>query len=525
LESSHLINSALLPLINQSVMPSSTGNGLQEKLTQALPAPFTCQTRYIHSPANPSDPLFSPLPGQEPEKTRCSNHFLTVGVDAASLPQSVATGHVVSFAIEVLIYSSKRVTTIFVSKLDSTSYLPRTRPSPIKTVVTNFLTWLADEERRKHPARKIVISLFARAQAQYLFPGSSEDDNKHVLDDRQLIKWWARVLDPIIPSTPSDVRYQGYLTVPGYAMAELRSFMPSQGGTRWIPGNPLLELATARGIPEHAPPRCLLPRFPDDPKARFISELDDEIGIIRDSEATASPSKHKSGRWKSVVNLDQFWEQMEFRQECSSGRAVGFLWLVISPGEGGEIGEHDAGTTDPSSQQSFISSATCSDPPTTTSNSARKTRKPLTGPIIPRLPKIKSAASSLSNMQVQLDAASGNGILVTKDSYDKAISALLHLDFSSLEIAILSTAKWIEEIKGITGLIRDFAGDVTGVAQAESTAVVASNAGSAVNDLGGMIRKKRKGERGQAEPTEPEPPLVNVLVGGLVRKKTKADRS
>ncbi|KAF2207154.1 hypothetical protein CERZMDRAFT_23760, partial [Cercospora zeae-maydis SCOH1-5] len=505
---------------------------LRDELRDALPTGFNCKTRYLHSPPKPCDSLFSSLPGQNPEKTRLASHFLTVSVNATTLPQQ-GTGDVINFAIEVLVYTTRRLTTIFVSKVDSTAYIPRIKPSPVKTAVTTFLKWLAEKERLKRPNRKIVVSLFARAQSQYLFPGSSDDKGKHVLDDRQLIGWWARVLDPIIPVSEADdagkeerPRYQGYLTVPGYAKTELRSFMRPNTATaepRWLPGHPLLELGRARGVPEHAPPRCLLPRFPDDPKARFISDLDDEIGVSQDSQLTASPSKVKSARWKSVMSLEQFWEQMEFRQECSSGRVVGFLWLVISPNtdEDGVFDSDNVAVANADSQDSTTSMdlAPTSEPNriTATNGSPKKRkRKPLTGVIIPRLPKIKSTQSNLLDMQAQLDAESGDGVLVNADGYDKAMSAMLHLDFSTLEAAIWSTTKWITEVQSIAGLRGDFAADVSGMAKLEVVASSTAANGTGVNDMSGMIRKKRKAEPAAQEPHQP---AINMLGGGMVRKK------
>lgn len=82
--------------------------------------------------------------------------------------------------------------------------------------------WLAtgQRQRTKSTGTKIVISLFARAQSQYLFPGSADHGKKHVLDDRQLIRWWARVLDPLFPTKANsdlsqEMDLHGYMTVPG----------------------------------------------------------------------------------------------------------------------------------------------------------------------------------------------------------------------------------------------------------------------------------------------------------------------
>lgn len=539
----------------------SQASSLKEALENALPSGFLCNVRYLRTPPKSCDSLFSALPGAEPEKTRLSSHFLTVCVDPASVPSNSATkiaagtSDVLSFAIEVLVYTTKRLTTIFVSKIDSTSYITRQRPSPVQRTATTFLRWLADEQLRKKPRCKVVISLFARAQAQYLFPGSSDERggslNKHVLDDRQLIKWWARVLDPILTidgAASSSAKYQGYLTVPGYEGNELRrSFMPlSRTGElinpNWLPSHPLIELGQARGLPVHAPPRCLLPRFPDDPKARYIMELDEEIGISQESQVTASPAKKKAGHWTSVRDLRSFWETMEFRQECSSGRVVGFLWLVISPDQeednesldgsvAGEDVASQASVTDGMGSQKSRRRATKEK-----ESAAKKRRPALTGPIIPRAPRLKGGSSNLSNTSDDSGVADPHltkGLLISQDGYDKAMQTLLNLDFANLDIAVQSSRKWLSEVMSTCRLHQDFAVAVAGTAKAEMVVVTCSqNGAGAVNDLGSMVRKKRRagdadGPSSAAVSQDAAPangaaePGVNVLSAGMIRKKPK----
>ncbi|SMR60156.1 unnamed protein product [Zymoseptoria tritici ST99CH_3D1] len=537
---------------------ASSPTSLQETLSAVLPAGFNCTIRYVQSPAKPCDPLFSAPPGQPAERTRLASHFLTLSVEPASLghettqDSSAGGNDVISFAIEVLLYTTRRLTTLFVSKVDSTSYIPRQRPSPIQTTVTTFLRWLADNERRR-PTRKIVISLFARAQAQYLFPGSSDNKSKHVLDDRQLIKWWARVLDPIIPSLPptsTDPSYQGYITVPGYATSELkRSFMPASSikdPPNWLPGHPLTSLAATRHIPSDAPPRCLLPRFPDDPKARFIQDLDDEIGISQDSQPTSSssnlssPSKkgasNKSGgKWKSILDIERFWEAMEFRQECSSGRVVGFLWLVISPSSTAtkDIIETQSQDSEvlPSSPTPTPSSPLPSNLPSQPNHRSTRRRIPLSGPIIPRQPRLKSGSSStLSTMTSNPPSHPGGAILLSEEVYDKAMQTLLASDFSTLSHAVRSTERWIGEIRsGIEGSA-DVGLKVVGTKEVAAQAVGKETV-DGVNDLGGMsmiVRRKRKGDGGEGgvetklveAPQEPSD-KVNILAASMVRKKAK----
>lgn len=513
--------------------PAKPGS-LKDALAASLPESFHCRVRYVHSPPKPCDALFSPPQGLEPERTRLANHFLTVSTKPKSDSDSSESGDVIFLGIEALVYSTKNLTTIFVSKADSTGYLPQQRPSPIKMIATAFMKWLSAKERHKHPSRKLVISLFARSQTQYLFPGSADNAGKHVLDDRQLIKWWARILDPILPKAneSQDIEYDGYITVPGYSASELRSYMPSHGaGSQWHAGDPLIELAETRGVSIAAPPRCLLPRFPDDPKARFMLDLDTEMGIAEDP-TTVSPSKRKaSGKWKSVRDLERFWEAMEFRQECSSGRVVGFLWLVIR-NKGGKASTVEALSQDLSQDLSLgvpmSDAATQPENLPILSSPTKKRRKPLTGPIIPRQPRLKGGSSSLSASSdlISMINSSSEGLILSKEGYDKAMQKLLHLDFADIKLAIQSTSKWVSEVSGISGIKNNWSFEVVGTAKVDVSARSAANGTGQVNDLGGMIRKKRKADDqstpiADAAPAASEAPAVNVLSAGMIRKKPK----
>ncbi|GAB1733977.1 hypothetical protein NU195Hw_g832t1 [Hortaea werneckii] len=582
---------------------------LKDALEAALPdktnqaSQFGCRIRYIHTPAKSCDPLFSPPPGQPPEKTRLASHFLTVGVDCASvagpvdqLPESCQNQQegVLGLGVEILVYTTKHLTTLFVSKADTTGYIPAQPPSKTKAVCKTFLQWLVTQEQSKHPRRRIVVSLFARAQDQYLFPGSIEHKAKHVLDDRQLIRWWARILDPLLDIPKSDEHnasheadITGHLVIPGYDQHELRSYLPKTKhphGRTWNPRHPLIELAEARGVPPTAPPRCLLPRFPDDPKARFMQELDDEIGLAENQPTTASPSKRKAGFWNNIKDINRFWEAMEFRQECSSGRVVGFLWVVISPPSlagGSQADGTVAGGSQESqlSQSSTNSAPASSQPPptsdptasqeadsslpkslatsTTTSPSkprqqtkpSKRRHRPLSGPIHPRKPRLKGSSSSSltssssSNLNTLLNnpQTPSNGLLLSKETYETAMQTLLNLDFAHLEIAARSTTKWVREVSRNCGLIRDFGVEVKGLNTDGGAAgdMVQGGGGGGrgeageakVNDLGGMVRKKKRkvgddepqqqiDSSGQGREEEQQPP-VNVLGAGMVRKKAK----
>lgn len=320
---------------------------LWELLAQELPAGVKITVRHVTSTPTPCAALFAAPPGEEPEDTFCANHFLSVSIHKGD--RSDRGPEIIVFGIEVLVYSTAHLTTLFVSKADSTGYLhllqTASKVSLLRLISNTFLSFLVRTHQR--PGVRLNLSLFARAQNQYLFPGSIHNTGKHVLDDRGLIKWWCRVADPILreyepesgslekglldramESTKSSAT--AFLIVPGCDKLETRSFFPPAAKNdlkerpRWVNSYPVRQLCDN---PE-APPRCLVPRLPDDPKTRFLIDLDDELP--EPTEAKEGDQK-KLGQWKSVRSLEQFWEMMSFRQECSAGRLVGFLWLVINP--------------------------------------------------------------------------------------------------------------------------------------------------------------------------------------------------
>lgn len=309
---------------------------LLETLADALPLDLKLLFYHISTPPIPTSALFSAPPGQSEEKTFCENHFLAVSLPAKQASEE----ELLVFAIEVLVFTTRSLTTIFVSKADSTGYLHLlnirpSSPSIVRAISTKFLSYLV---KNGLYAPRLVLSLFARSQSQYLFPGSYLNPGKHVLDDRQLIRWWSRTVNPILaeyepsmlnhcPNDGLSISSEAYMIIPGCDRFETRAFFPpsakSERISRWSNSYPRDFI-----VPDgSAPPRCLIPRFPDDPKARFLEGLDSEI---------SGPEGFSIGEWRSVKSLDQFWEMMAYRQECSAGRLVGFIWVVFTAPQQGQ---------------------------------------------------------------------------------------------------------------------------------------------------------------------------------------------
>lgn len=506
---------------------------LKTRLGSVLPKDKAFNVYHLSTPPTKCDPLCSPPPSQRPDRTYCEKHFLSVAIDQPS--EEDTKKQVFVLGAEIFIFTTARATTIFVSKADSTGYLhllklPAGTPSPIREVCATFVRFLADKRKRKDV--QLVVSLFARAQGQYLFPGSVKNEGKHVLDDRGLVKWWCRVLDPLLEPTT-----RGYIVVPGMEVQETRAFVPrgSNASGRWTADHPLERISHYTKEFDWVPPRCLIPRYPDDPKSRFRDELDEE--------ATGNAHFRATGGWKSVRTLETFWEMMAFRQECSSGRLTGFIWVVyndepeakepVLPTPDASFSANAANPPSTPQKQRTISNVTPSTTPRKLFPSAndpkppdflkkKRTKKPkkkkLKGPIIPRQPRAKTAQRNYLLKQpahtayYSWDPAGRGEKIVSEKDYKRMVELLLHLDFATIEKAVGSTQRWVNE----TSIWGQWGYSVVGKREtpAATTAKVEEN-GQQVNNLTGLVKRKRT-DSGTG-PSEP-----NVLSAGLIRKKPKA---
>lgn len=537
---------------------------LADLLAKVLPTGAELTVRHVSSTPAPSAALFAAAPGQDPEPTFCESHFLSVSIDSSEHDGA----EIIVFGMEVLVYNTAHLTTMFVSKADSTGFLHllklQQKVSVLRLVSSTFLSYLARSHQR--PGVRLVVSLFARAQDQYLFPGSIENAEKHVLDDRGLIKWWCRAVDPILREnepesvskdwkTPSTVEAAktsatAYLIVPGCDRFETRSFFPAsvksdpQDRPRWLVSYPIQQMCRDPS----APPRCLVPRLPDDPKTRFLIDLDDELPEPVEGENVPCGN----GQWKSVKSLDQFWEMMSFRQECSAGRLVGFLWLVINP-----PGLMNS-TTMASQAGTMTSAATASSvEKVPQSSTASETEMP----VVDGEGHVRAAATSsepqpepepatsskqrpvASSAEVQSEDTvpfhwpeAGRGhVVLSEADYKKMMDGVLDQFYDAAEI-VASTKSYIDQVASLADELT-WGKRVTGTHSQHDT----TNQSVTTNNLldSGLIRKRKKPEGEEEkkdaneaiiaqpsgadspESTASQPAAVNVLSAGLIRKKKK----
>ncbi|KAF1918922.1 histone acetylation protein-domain-containing protein [Ampelomyces quisqualis] len=573
-----------------------TPKSLQDLLAEQLPQGVSFTFYHYSTPPTKSAAVFSAPPHAKPERTYCESHLLAASIERPHAEHSGLPEELLVLAIEVLIYTTRSLTTIFISKADSTGCLselqipPSQSSSPLKVICGTFVSWLARERQRE--GRKLVVSLFARAQDQYLFPASIDNKNKHVLDDRGLVKWWCRVLDPMVCQYKAEeerrpfaerlkeganthnnkseslweATAKGYLVIPGFDSHDTLRYTPPSpvpnAPRRWASTHPLLQIAPHPA----APPRCLVPHFPDDPKARFLDELDEELPD-RGSDAMAAeggtPSK-SNGIWKSVKTLDQFWEFMAFRQECSSGRIVGFIWVVVTPQqpsipEEGEDKPSQQMNSQPLPQNDLQGSERN---PGTKIKAKRKTKsKTEYGPIPLKLPRIKQTSSNLSTVSsasrksaakevpenspyYKWPSQSRGTICFSTKDYNRAHEILIHQNFGTPASTAKATKRWRDEIAVLGGVDKAWGWVVTGAKEHVATARPVSGGTSVTTVMG--VRKKRKPDvpAGSAahssegirdlgsdsvrkKPKIEAAPIVegtngvNTLTAGLVRKKPK----
>ncbi|KAK9240104.1 histone H3-K56 acetyltransferase [Lipomyces kononenkoae] len=227
-----------------------------------------------------------------------STHFLTL---------THAGVHVL--ALELLVFSSSPsaqlskmehdpLTTIFVSKADSSGYFNSGQEDAnlsLGAIVTQILrVFIKTLSRPNIPTR---LCLFARAQSQYIFPESGRNKRKHVLSDRDLIKWWIRVTTPLL-AVFSELK-SARLSIPGAEQSEINSYLPPDPDAKtvlWQEGH----IFCTDGDRDKDLALRHVPSFPDDPKSRFLDVVVAE------------------GRG-GIMTVNQFFAELQMRQEFLSG--------------------------------------------------------------------------------------------------------------------------------------------------------------------------------------------------------------
>lgn len=291
-----------------------------------------------------------------------------------------------AYALELYVYTlpEQSAALVYVSKLDTTGYGPRTHPPRIRahlptkvpsltsTLTSTTMDYFAS---RMHWTRAntaqvqhVSVHVLARAQGAYLFPSSASQTNKRVLSDAALIRWWHACLSDVVRKRHDQGPVDAFYVIPGYQRLDSHAIVPLSEASLalWQYGHPYSEKGCGRDandlppLPLHAARyetrassasltpalqartlATLIPVFPDDPKGRYVNELcgtAHEPGFLlkipKDQKPTPEQREAMSERQAlEKVTVDAFWEQMGFRQECSSGNAVGVFVVGTSTKE------------------------------------------------------------------------------------------------------------------------------------------------------------------------------------------------
>ncbi|GAA5871391.1 hypothetical protein JCM3774_005587 [Rhodotorula dairenensis] len=288
------------------------------------------------------------------------------------VPDSLGSDLVVPVVgIEAALYTVPATGTalLYISKVDTTGLVASSssRPSPTRPLVAAFLAYFLVHP--PHNCSRVRIHVFARAQSQYLFPGSVDNHaTKKILDDKALIRWWKRTLETAVAqSTTPTAETRLFYLIPGLAYLESLPYVPATATSakvpQWTYSHPYAALSSplhpAADPPSAHPLVDHIPAFPDDPKSRFLHSLtsssvaasgtegdydDAFLAVASNSFSTGQTPAQKLLELERAVDrerkrliqgvpggVDEWWERMAFRQECCAGQLVGFF--VVAAGE------------------------------------------------------------------------------------------------------------------------------------------------------------------------------------------------
>jgi hypothetical protein len=261
---------------------------------------------------------------------------------SSAITDSTNTPRILSSALEATLYLFPATSSsiLYIGKIDTTGF-SKVAPSPARTLARATIDYFVRPDTRPAECgQRVWVHLFARAQSQYLFPDSADWKEKRVLGDAGLVRWWWSLFGDVardvaetrkdqpgmyIPRresitislnsfSPLDMRFKGtklWYILPGFTDLEAyhtlssgSSFKLAQAGELpWTYGHPYddplvsfplwtrsLDTASSHleDITKAKSIACLIPTFPDDPKARFLGEIASTI-----SEADVPPPPPK----------------------------------------------------------------------------------------------------------------------------------------------------------------------------------------------------------------------------------------
>ena len=156
----------------------------------------------------------------------------------------------------------------------------------------------------KYFSDKFIIEtklvLFTRAEGQYIFPESVKNENKHVLDGTNLLKWWLKNTENISNGWNSCEKYLDVLNMDD---REIQRYFPLNSKD-WKVGN-VYDGSVSGDLSQAI---YNIPLLPDDPKGRFLEHI-----VVE-------------GRAKKL-NCKRYWQELAIRQEFRFGAVVGLIGI------------------------------------------------------------------------------------------------------------------------------------------------------------------------------------------------------
>lgn len=322
----------------QDILPS-----LEQALRESTKLKIASGTRelqltLLHSQARRTYSLF-PWTADVPANKTYQEDFLL----ACSERLGPNSQFIPVYALEGCLFSLPETNSrlAYIAKVDTTGL--SSHPSPAKVLTSAFLSKLLAASQQCN----FRLHVFAKPATQYLFPASAENANKKQLEDKQLAKWWMRILAHL--DVPPHTIQEGHALIPGLEWPEvtrLLSPMPSN----WSVGLPMTPITV---IPPERTPTLgdLIPCFPDDPKSRYMSSLtssplgpagekgdyDEQTKWLHHNNAGPNQisdfeeQREKEKSRLATTDNNAFLEGLAWRQECCAGGLVGFFVVSSKP--------------------------------------------------------------------------------------------------------------------------------------------------------------------------------------------------
>ncbi|KAK3808443.1 MAG: histone acetylation protein-domain-containing protein [Benniella sp.] len=406
---------------------------------------------------------------------------------------------VVASAAEPTSETAAQMSSLKISPLPNKETEPNSTPSTNITETTT--TSGTDDLIERYHVKKTSIYVFARAQPQYLFRDSAKNPGKHVLSDRDLVRWWKNMIastygtkpkgidngdtatdsQPLSEEKPQEINIStdicGWWLIPGIGSEReaLRVIQSSHSTSplAWTYGHP------HKGSWEMA--QSLIPQFPDDPKSRMMQ---------------SAMSNH------GKVDIDTFWELAAIGEESGSGKITGYFRVDEQVSDEEKTEE----TKKPSEEKETEKSLEGTENPSEEAEETEETKQKKKVKKNVRMDTLQLGAKVADEFKKVVSDLSIHALSDkrgTTSDFTKVINKLLDLDFSDSNVAVESTRRW----RGYVDKWLDRADEAS------------QQQPAAVNILGaGLIKRKVPDVTATTQP----PVAVNVLGAGLIKRKAPA---